>query len=114
MTLRTVRWDRVSFGLAIIAWAATAALFWRLWSFPFTPIVVAVPVGIAGLPLVVRPGRARQVTRVVATVVLFVFCFIAIFSAGLLFVPAAITMALASEPDEPARPSSPRAASRPS
>jgi hypothetical protein len=91
-TSAAIRWDRVSFGLAIVAWVATAVLFHSSWSFPFTPIAVAIPVGGAALPLLVRSPRARQATRAVAAALLFGFAWLAMFSVGILFLPATIAM----------------------
>jgi hypothetical protein len=89
---KAVRCDRASFALAVIAWLLTAALFHTAWSFPFTPIAVAIPVGVCALPLLIRSPRTRQKVRVVAVALLGAFVFLAMLSAGFLFVPATIAM----------------------
>jgi hypothetical protein len=91
-------------------------VFHTEWSFPFTPIAVAVPVVVAGLPLLVRAARARHVVQVVCAVLLFVCSWLGMFSAGMFFIPAAIAMVVAavSGRAEPARPSSHSSASNPS
>jgi predicted PurR-regulated permease PerM len=88
------RWDRLSFRLAASAWVATVILFHSIWSFPSTPIIVAVPVAVAGVPLLVR--RGLRATRTAAAVLLMVFVFVGIFSIGLLFLPAAVTMIISA------------------
>jgi len=111
-----VRWTWVSFGLAIGGWVATCIAFHTEWSFPFTPIAVAVPAVLAGLPLLMRSTRARHAMRVVAAVLLFVCSWLAMFSAGMFFIPAAIAMVVAAVSGRavPERSSSRPSASSPS
>ncbi|MEA2555740.1 MAG: hypothetical protein QOI60_1071 [Actinomycetota bacterium] len=93
------RWDRLSFRLAASAWVATVILFHSIWSFPSTPIIVAVPVVGAGVPMLVR--RGLRAARTAAALLLVVFVFIGIFSVGLLFVPAAVTMIISAGESPP-------------
>ena len=81
-----VRWTWVSFGLAIGGW------------------------------MLMRSTRARHAMRVVAAVLLFVCSWLAMFSAGMFFIPAAIAMVVAAVSGRavPERSSSRPSASSPS
>jgi hypothetical protein len=61
-------------------------------------VVVAVPVLVASIPLLFPHRR----TRIVATVLLWMGCVVALWSVGSFFVPATILMTIAGSQAEPA------------
>ena len=61
-------------------------------------VVASVPVLIALVPLLVP----RRVVRVIAAVLLWICCVIALFSVGIFFVPAAIVLTIAAALPDPA------------
>ena len=87
--------DRLSLGLALAAWLGSVVLVWRIWTFPITPILIAIPVGVAGLPLLMHSQRGRQPARIIASLLLFMFAYVEVIAGiGLLFLPAVcVTMA---------------------
>jgi hypothetical protein len=78
--------------LALAAASASAVLVgdesaWTVW-------LLFAPVAVALLPLVA--GRARRLAMIVAAVVLTCWCVAALFSIGVLYVPATAAMAWAA------------------
>ncbi|HEX3299289.1 MAG TPA: hypothetical protein VHW68_04185 [Actinomycetota bacterium] len=64
---------------------------------PWIFVVVSVPVVLALIPVLIN----RPVTRVVATVLLWLFCVVALLTIGIFFLPAAILMTIAASRGDP-------------
>jgi hypothetical protein len=89
----------LSLEFAAVAFALVAALvslvlvgdeeWWTIW-------LLFVPVPVAGLPLVIAEGRARQIARIVAAILLLAWCVVALASVGLFYLPAAAAMITAA------------------
>ena len=96
-TMAASRLDRLSFGLALAAWLGSVVLVWRIWTFPITPILIAIPVGVAGVPLLIHSQRGRQTARIIAALLLFTFAYMEVITGiGFLFLPAVcVTIAAA-------------------
>ncbi|MGH2995962.1 MAG: hypothetical protein ACRDN6_02860 [Gaiellaceae bacterium] len=86
--------DLAAAGLALAAAVASSFLvlegesWWTIW-------LLFAPVAVACAPLVVA-GRARRAARIVAAVLLSLWCLLALASVGIFYVPSAVATVAAA------------------